>query len=240
MAKISDKIKQLELNDYYVVSQETDLSGTPVVFGKKVSLGRFNGKGIKEHYVKLYREATDDGVKPSVNIHVYQDARRSETGLVIQSTTKTYWLLAPTENFDAIYPASVGEAKSDNEFSDNFVPSKGYAMQWNSDKQKWNLFGFNENDTMVLIGRHVTLKALDVGITEVDLSVIGKEFDLSGVTHYWHSNIVTSPDSPDVDVEAGVDITSGKYEGQSIKNAERVVFTPLGDVFAFDSVQTSH
>lgn len=240
MAKISDKIKQLTLNDYYVVAQETDLSGTPVVFGKKTSLGRFNGKGIKEHYVRLYKEATEDTIKPSVNVHVYQDARRSETGLVIQSTTKTFWLLAPTEDFDALYPSSTGEAKSDNEFSDKFIPSKGYVMQWNSEKQKWNLYGFNDNDTMVLIGRHTQLKALDVGVTDVDLSVIGKEFGLSGVSKYFHANIVTSPDSPDVNVENGVDITSGKYEGQPIKNAQRVVFTPLGDVYAFDSIQTSH
>lgn len=240
MAKISDKIQQLMLNDYYVVSQETDLSGTPVVFGKKISLGRFNGKGIKDHYVKLYKEATDEGVKPSVRIHVYQDARRSETGILIQSTTKSFWMLAPTEDFDALYPAEAGQAASDSEFATDFVPSKGYAIQWNAEQQKWNLFGFNDKDTMVLIGRHTQLKALDVGITEVDLSVIGKEFDLTGVTNYWHSNVVTSPDSPDVNVEAGVDITSGKYEGQPIKNAERVVFTPLGDVFAFDSIQTSH
>ena len=240
MAKISDKIQQLMLNDYYVVSQETDLSGTPVVFGKKVSLGRFNGKGIKEHYVKLYKEATDEGVKPSVRIHVYQDARKSETGILIQSATQSYWMLAPTEDFDAIYPDTSGQASSDSEFATDFVPSKGYAMQWSSEIQKWNLFGFNESGTMVLVGRHSQLKALDVGLTPVDLSVIGKEFDLSGTTNYWHSNIVTSPDSPDVSVEAGVDITSGLYEGQPIKNAERVVFTPLGDVFAFDSIQTSH
>ena len=240
MAKISDKIKQLMLNDYYVVSQETDLSGTPVVFGKKVSIGRYNGKGIKDHYVKLYKEATDEGVKPSVRVHVYQDARRSETGILIQSTTKSFWMLAPTEDFDAIYPDNTGQAVSDSEFSDNFVPSKGYAMLWNSEKQKWNLYGFNDQDTMVLIGRHTQLKALDVGVTDVDLSVIGKEFDLSGVSTYFHANVVTSPDSPDVDVEDGVEITSGKYEGQPIKNAERVVFTPLGDVFAFDSIQTSH
>ena len=69
---------------------------------------------------------------------------------------------------------------------------------------------------------------------------LGKEFDLSGTSTYFHANVVTSPDSPDVDVEDGVEITSGKYEGQPIKNAERVVFTPLGDVFAFDSIQTSH
>lgn len=239
MAKISDKIKQLMLNDYYVVAQETDLTGTPAVFGKKVSLGRFNGKGIKEHYVKLYKEATVDTIKPSVSIHVYQDARRSETGLVIQSTTKSYWLLAPTEEFDAIYPANTGQAASDSEFATDFVPSKGYAIQWSSEIQKWNLFGFNESGTMVLVGRHSQLKALDVSLTPVQLSVIGKEFDLSGTTNYWHSNVVTSPDS-DISVEAGVDITSGRYEDQPISNAERVVFTPLGDVFAFDSIQTSH
>mgnify|MGYP003657365850 CR=1 FL=1 len=238
MATISDKIKQLALNDYYVVTQETDLSRTPVLFGKKISLGRFNGKGIKEHYVKLYKSAIEDSVKPSVNIHVYQDARRSETGLVIQSTTKTYWFLAPTENFDDIYPESSGEAASDSEFSTDFIPSLGYVILWNRHDQRWDTFGINEQDTLVLVGRHKQIKAVDVDLTEMDFSKYGLD-TTSKVQRYWHSNIITAPDE-DVNVEDGVDISSGKYDGQPIKMAQRVVFTPLGDVYAFDTIQTSH
>jgi hypothetical protein len=238
MAKISDKIAQLQLNDYYVVAQETDLTGTPVVYGKKISLGRFNGKGIKEHYVKLYRSATEDSVKPSVSIHVYQDNSRSETGLVIRSTTQTYWFLAPTENFDQVYPEAVGEAASDSEFSTDFVPSKGYVILWNNHDQKWDTFGFNEQDTLVLVGRHQQIKAVDVDLTNMDFGKYGLD-TAKTPQKYWHSSIITSPDG-DIIVEGGVDISNGEYEGQPIKMAERVVFTPLGSVFAFDTIQTSH
>ena len=230
MAKISDKIKQLGLDDYYVVTQSTDLQRTPIVEGKKYSLGRFNGAGLKKHYVELYKKATIDGIKPTVAIHVYQDARRSETGIRIQSTEVTYWLLSPTEDFDIIYADTEVGATTDSEkqYSETFIPSKGYLISWNKENQKWDFYGYEEDDSTSLVAELTHIKALDV------TKIKGKSKEV-----YWHANIATSPDVED-STEGGVEITDGLYEGRRVMNIERALFTSIGDVFAFDSASTSH
>lgn len=233
MAKISDKIKQLRLNDYYVVSQETDLTRTPIVEGRKVSLGRFNGAGIKGHYVKLYKQATIDNMRPTVAIHVYQDARRSETGLRIQSTEITYWLLAPTEDFDAVYPELVEEvgAATDGEpqYSATYVPSKGFLIKWSADTQRWNTFGYEQDNSLSPIGEATHLNCVDVTCIRDK-----KTGEIS-----WHVNIATSPDVED-SAEDGEDITTGMWQGEKVVDCQRALFTSIGSVYAMGSLATSH
>jgi len=79
-----------------------------------------------------------------------------------------------------------------------------------------------------LVAELTHIKALDV------TKIKGKSKEV-----YWHANIATSPDVED-STEGGVEITDGLYEGRRVMNIERALFTSIGDVFAFDSVSTSH
>ena len=223
---VKEIIDNLSYSGYDVIRMDMSIDGSQVKFSDKRYIKSVKGKkgGLKE-YVKLFKEATIDGIKPTIRQHSHKEGKIIETGVIMQSTEVTFFLLSPTEDWRSIYSGSAAGHSSDSDldYSTDFIPNKGYRVIW-SQSNVWSIFGWNYRDHMVLVARENQLQAR------------GLEVEGKGA---WNVNtFVAVSDSEATNQE--VDITDGTYEGNKVLNVEQAVFTSLGEVFALGSFSSKH
>lgn len=226
MERIKKVIESLAYLGYDVIRMDLSIDGSQVKFSDKRYTHSVKGKtdGLKQ-YVSLFKEATIDGIKPTISEHYSKKGKAIESGLIIRSTEVTFWLLQQTEDWSKIYvDHKVGRSSDGSlEYSTDFIPSKGYRVMW-SQSNVWSIFGWNYRDHMVLVARENQLQAR------------GLEVEGKGA---WNVNtFVAVSDSEATNQE--VDITDGTYEGNKVLNVEQAVFTSLGEVFALGSFSSKH
>ena len=223
---VKDTIDGLAYTGYDVIRQDMIIDKAQVKFSDKKYIKSVKGKkgGLKE-YVALFKEATIDGIKPTIRKHSHKEGKIFESGVVIQSTEVTFFLLSPTEDWKSIYSGSRAGHSSDDslDYSTDFIPHKGYRIMW-SQNNVWHIFGWDHRDHQVLVA------------SENQVRAIGVQFESKG---QWdaHSFVALS-DSEATDQD--VDITDGTYEGNKVLQVDQAVFTALGEVFALGSFSSKH
>lgn len=232
---IKDMIAELSLSDFYIVRQSVDVTKMPVLISPKVSLGRRNGSVIKKVYVDLYKELQDseDGVRPTVAIHHFAGSKYSENGIRIQSTTGTYWLLKPEEDYDLIYPEQGAVSDYELEAVGDYVPELGYEVYWIPENQAWDIMGRNSAGMQVFVGKASFIRAVDChpiltkGVHVVDTS--------------WKCDVLTISDEEIlINQDQSIEISSGMYEGNKVVNSAQTIFTAVGEVYAVGTLQSKH
>lgn len=227
---IKTQIEGLELNGYFLIKETMD----PVTFRSqgKVSLGRRDGSGTKKAYVSLIKEieAEDEGMRPTVDVHINPD--KMEDGVRIQGTLTTYWLLVPADDFDSVYP-EVGAATDEESREDlarKIDTTKGYTIVWDEETKEWIVFGYItplENDPYkVEISRGLNFRAVNVSPVKF------------GDIMIYNCDTCTEEETALPGDE--VNITSGEFEGNEILLSTESFFTSTGDVYATGSLSTKH
>ena len=225
---IKTQIESLELNGYFLIKETMD----PNTFRSqgKVSLGRRDGSGTKKAYVSLIKEieAEDEGMRPTVDIHV----NNQEDGIRIQGTLPTYWLVAPTDDFDRVYP-EVGAATDEESIEDlvrKIDITKGYTLLWDEESKEWVVFGYitplESDPYKVEISRGLNFRAVNVCPVQF------------GDVMIYNCDTCTEEETALPGDE--VDITLGEFEGNEVLLSTESFFTSTGDVYATGSLSTKH
>ena len=226
MSNIKMIIDGLAFSGYDIIRMDMSINKAQVKFSEKKYIKSVKAKsgGLKD-YVALLKEATIDGIKPTIREHYSKVGKAIESGIIIQSTEVTFWLLRPTEDWSKIYVDHKAGYSSDSgfEFSTDFIPHKGYRIMW-SQSNVWHIFGWNHRDHQVLVA------------SESQVRAIGVEFESKG---QWDvDSFVSFSDSEATDQD--IDVTDGTYEGNKVLNMDQAVFTSLGEVFALGSFSSKH
>lgn len=230
MAKINKIIDTLGENNFFIVKQTQSFDGGEFSESDKVCIGKYDGSEIKDMYIKMYRDATIDGLKPTIKAFEGMYNRISQWGLKVSSTEVTYWFLKDTADWMEIYS---GEPTGDNTITqsdlDNIsiVPSKGYEIVWDESKKVWSVSGYDKDGDPVFIGYTKYAKAIDLSY---------RVWNKKG----WHCNVVRIDLDEQPLPDSAVEITNGVHRKLRVMSTEYGIFTSMGETYAQGSFSTTH
>lgn len=230
MANINDIIKELDKNKFYVIKQEITFEDGKYNESDKVCIGQYPASTIKSEYVKLYKSARIDGIKPTIKPFEGLYDKIPQWGLSISSTEVNYWIIRGNADWKQIYNSNKPKVKLIDQASLDhpvIVPSKGYTLEWNPDHKMWDVWGFGRGGSPIYVGSTKYAKAIDL---------TWKVWASGG----WHCNILRIDLDEQPLPEDAVEITDGKHNSQNVVSTEYGIFTSMGETYAQGSFSTTH